>query len=101
MSIDSPSQSSPELDDLRRQLDEVDARLVQAMAERQSLVAQVGQVKLASGGQLRDFRRERQVLDHIRQRASNCGLDPNLAEDVMRRLIGSSLTTQEQDRVRW
>ncbi|MCB1629827.1 MAG: prephenate dehydrogenase/arogenate dehydrogenase family protein, partial [Xanthomonadales bacterium] len=101
MSIDSPSQSSPELDDLRRQLDEVDARLVQAMAERQSLVAQVGQVKLASGGQLRDFRRERQVLDHIRQRASNCGLDPNLAEGVMRRLIGSSLTTQEQDRVRW
>lgn len=99
--MEANSQSSPELDELRRQLDAADARLVEAMAERQALVARIGQVKHAAGGQLRDFRREKQVLENIRARAAAVGLQPELAEEVMRRLIGSSLTTQEKDRVRW
>lgn len=96
-----PSQSSPDLDRLRARLDDVDALLVRTIAERQQIVAQIGKVKHGAGGQLRDFRRERLVLDKVRKAASAADLSPDLAEEVMRRLIGSSLTTQEQDRVRW
>ena len=96
-----PSQSSPDLDRLRGRLDEVDALLVRTIAERQQIVAEIGKVKHGAGGQLRDFRRERLVLDKVRGAATAAGLSPDLAEEVMRRLIGSSLTTQEQDRVRW
>lgn len=95
------SQSSPDLDRLRARLDEIDTLLVQTIAERQSIVAQIGKVKHSAGGQLRDFRRERQVLDKVRRSATAAGMQADLAEDIMRRLIGSSLTTQEQDRVRW
>lgn len=101
MSEQTPSQSSPDLDRLRARLDEVDALLVRTIAERQQIVAEIGKVKHAAGGQLRDFRRERQVLDKVRNAATDAGLSPDLAEEVMRRLIGSSLTTQEKDRVRW
>ena len=101
MSIDPPSQSSPALDQLRQRLDQVDRQLIECIAERQQIVAEIGRVKHADGGQLRDFRRERQVLDRVRNRAAEVGLDGNLAEEVMRRLIGSSLAAQEQDRVRW
>ncbi|MCB1605678.1 MAG: prephenate dehydrogenase/arogenate dehydrogenase family protein [Xanthomonadales bacterium] len=101
MSEHTPSQSSPDLDRLRARLDEVDALLIRTIAERQAIVAEIGKVKHAAGGQLRDFRRERQVLDKVRRAASEAGLAEDLAEEVMRRLIGSSLTTQEQDRVRW
>ena len=88
------------LSELRSELDAVDADLITAIARRQALVAEIGRWKHAQGKQLRDFQREREVIAHVRQRAENAGLDPAIAEQVMKLLIESSLTTQEQDRVR-
>lgn len=88
------------LSELRSELDAVDADLIAAIARRQALVAEIGRWKHAQGKQLRDFQREREVIAHVRQRAENAGLDPAIAEQVMKLLIESSLTTQEQDRVR-
>lgn len=88
------------LSELRSELDTVDAELIAAIARRQSLVAEIGRWKHAQGKQLRDFQREREVIAHVRQRAEKAGLDPAIAEQVMKLLIESSLTTQEQDRVR-
>lgn len=91
---------SRSLPELRAELDRVDAELIGAIAKRQALVAEIGRWKHAQGQQLRDYQRERQVISHVRERAANHGLDPALAEQVMQLLIESSLTTQEQDRVR-
>jgi chorismate mutase/prephenate dehydrogenase len=88
------------LSELRAELDRVDAELIGAIARRQALVAEIGRWKHAQGQQLRDYQRERQVISHVRERAQGHGLDPALAEQVMQLLIESSLTTQEQDRVR-
>ena len=88
------------LSELRSELDAVDADLIAAIARRQALVAEIGRWKHAQGKQLRDFQREREVIAHVRQRAEKAGLDPAIAEQVMKLLIESSLTTQEQDRVR-
>ena len=88
------------LSELRSELDAVDADLITAIARRQALVAEIGRWKHAQGKQLRDFQREREVIAHVRQRAEKAGLDPAIAEQVMKLLIESSLTTQEQDRVR-
>lgn len=92
--------STPTLADLRAELDRVDATLVQAIAERQRIVAEIGRIKHAKGQQLRDYQREREVLAHVRRRAEAVGLDGALAESVLKLLIEASLTTQEQDRVR-
>ncbi|QOC21409.1 prephenate dehydrogenase/arogenate dehydrogenase family protein [Wenzhouxiangella sp. AB-CW3] len=89
------------LRELRDQLDEVDARLVELAARRQQLVSEIGRFKQGRGQQLRDFRRERQVLELVRARARSVDLDPTLAESLFRRLIDASLTRQEQERVRF
>lgn len=90
----------PEILRLRTELDRLDGDLVAAMARRQAIVAEIGTRKQAVGRQLRDYARERQVLDGVRARAERVGLDPALAEDVLKRLIEASLSTQEQDRIR-
>ncbi len=88
----------PGLDALRADLDQVDAQLIELAARRQQIVSDIGQLKEGAGRQVRDFRRERQVLDHVRRRAQSAGLDPDLAEDLLKRLIDASLTRQEQER---
>lgn len=88
------------LQSLRKELDEVDATLIHAVARRQAIVAEIGRIKHAAGKQLRDFQRERQVLAHVRARAEAADLDPELAEGVLKLLIEASLTTQEQDRLK-
>lgn len=88
----------PGLDALRAELDQVDAQLIELAARRQQIVSDIGQLKEGAGRQVRDFRRERQVLDHVRQRAETTGLDPDLAEDLLKRLIDASLARQEQER---
>ncbi|GMU44312.1 MAG: bifunctional chorismate mutase/prephenate dehydrogenase [Xanthomonadales bacterium] len=88
------------LSELRAELDAVDAELIAAIAHRQALVAEIGRWKHAQGRQLRDFQREREVIANVRAKAQAIGLDGEIAEQVMKLLIESSLTTQEQDRVR-
>jgi len=85
---------------LRAQLDEVDTRLVELAARRQQLVSEIGRCKQVDGRQLRDFRREREVIDRIRVHAGRVALDPAVAEDLFKRLIEASLTRQEQERIR-
>ncbi|MEN1728215.1 MAG: chorismate mutase, partial [Pseudomonadota bacterium] len=86
------------IDELRERLDAIDATLVTLAAERQRVVSEIGRSKQKQGRQLRDFKREREVLDHVRAKAVELSLDPDLAEDLLKRLIDASLTRQEQER---
>lgn len=87
------------LDSLREQLDRIDRELVERAAERQRIVSEIGRIKKTAGRQLRDFRRERQVLDGVRAHAEGFGLDPTVAERLLTTLIEASLTRQETERV--
>jgi chorismate mutase/prephenate dehydrogenase len=89
-----------DLKTLRDRLDETDRRLIELAAERQRLVAQIGEIKRAAGRELRDFAREREVLDRAARNAEAAGIDPDLARGLLRQLIEASLARQEQDRVR-
>jgi len=87
------------LEELRSELSAVDRQLVELIAERQRLVGEIGRTKQASGTGTRDYAREKDVLDMARAQAGEVGLDPELAENVLRELIRSSLASQERDRV--
>jgi chorismate mutase / prephenate dehydrogenase len=84
------------LADLRAHLDLVDADLIRIIAERQRIVADIGALKRSQGRALRDFKREREVIENVRGAAERAGLDAALGESVMRALIDASLTKQEQ-----
>jgi chorismate mutase/prephenate dehydrogenase len=87
------------LDELRTELTELDAQLLQLVARRQYLSEEVAAVKRATGRATRDFAREREVILRGRKAATRLGVSPDLAETLLRQLIQSSLATQEQARV--
>ncbi|MGH8231857.1 MAG: chorismate mutase, partial [Steroidobacteraceae bacterium] len=84
------------LDELRRRLDELDRQLLQTIAERQTTSREIARVKRATGYPTRDYARERDVILGARTRAEAIGVSGDLAESMLRLLIRSSLTTQEQ-----
>jgi chorismate mutase / prephenate dehydrogenase len=84
------------LDDLRRRINEIDDRLIELVAERKHLSEEVARVKRATGRATRDYQREREVIIAARDRAAALGVPPDVAEEMLRILIRSSLTTQEQ-----
>ncbi len=84
------------LEDLRRRVTELDRQLIALVAERKAVSEEVARVKRATGRPTRDYERERDVIMGVRALAAERGVSPELAEQLLRLLIRSSLTTQEQ-----
>jgi chorismate mutase / prephenate dehydrogenase len=96
MSRPDTDRPDPSLNDLRLRLNDLDRRLLTLVAERQALSREVARVKRETGRPTRDYQREREVILDARRAAAELGVPPALAETLMRLLIRSSLTTQEQ-----
>ena len=75
------------------------ARSWSLVGKRQETSREVARAKRATGQATRDYSREREVLLAAREAGKQHGVAPQLAEDILRLLIRSSLTTQEQARV--
>jgi chorismate mutase / prephenate dehydrogenase len=84
------------LDELRQRVTELDRALIALVAERKAVSEEVARVKRATGKPTRDYEREREVIMGVRAMADERGVSPALAEQLLRLLIRSSLTTQEQ-----
>ena len=84
------------LEDLRQRMNDLDRQLIQLVAERKVLSEEVARVKRATGKPTRDYEREREVIMGVRAAAAERGVSGELAERLLRLLIRSSLTTQEQ-----
>ena len=81
--------------ELRGRLDEIDGRIIELIAERQSVINQIGEHKHKSGRSLRDFAREREVIELGMERAERLGIPGAIARDILERLIHYSLGNQE------
>ena len=84
------------LEDLRQRVNDLDRQLLALVAERKAVSEEVARVKRATGKPTRDYEREREVIMGVRATAAERGVSPQLAEHLLRLLIRSSLTTQEQ-----
>ena len=90
------SRETVTLADLRQRVTDIDRQLIALVAERKAVSEQVAEVKRATGRSTRDYEREREVILGVRAMAEERGVSPALAEQLLRLLIRSSLTTQEQ-----
>jgi chorismate mutase/prephenate dehydrogenase len=93
---------TPRLEDLRRRLNDIDRRLLAASpSARRQRRGRAGEAR--DRAPTRDYEREREVILGVRAAAQELGVSPALAEDLLRLLIRSSLTTQERASVaaRW
>jgi len=75
------------LADIRARLDDVDRRLVGLLAERGALIREVIDFKRARGMGVVDRAREDEMLARIETMASDGGLDPRIARQVLRAVI--------------
>jgi chorismate mutase / prephenate dehydrogenase len=90
------TRDTPTLGELRQRLTDIDRQLIALVAERTAVSEEVASVKRATGRPTRDYERERDVIMNVRATAAERGVSPALAEQLLRLLIRSSLTTQEQ-----
>ncbi len=88
-----------DLQALREALSRLDVELLEMVARRQEIVAEIGRVKSIAGKGTRDFAREKDVLDLARRTARRVGVDEDIGEEMFRLLIRTSLAAQEQDKV--
>lgn len=82
------------LQSLRNQLDDVDLRLVEALAERQRIVADVAALKSDPTLPLQDSERERDLLGRVSAIAEARGIDRYFAESLYRRILEHSIRFQ-------
>ncbi|MCW8945419.1 MAG: prephenate dehydrogenase/arogenate dehydrogenase family protein [Sedimenticola sp.] len=88
-----------DLQALREKLSSLDVELLEMVARRQEIVAEIGRVKSSAGRGTRDYAREKDVLNLARETARRVGVDEDIGEEMFRLLIRASLAAQELDKV--
>lgn len=83
-----------ELTALRDKIDEVDKTLLQLLAKRLQLVAEVGEVKSQHGLPIYAPEREANMLASRRKEAQELGIAPDLIEDILRRVMRESYVSE-------
>ena len=83
-----------DLEDLRRQIDEIDVRIVAALNERAKVVQQIGELKQKQNRQIYDPSREQLVYHKVE--ASNAGPLPNKCLRAIYRELMSGAIALEQ-----
>jgi chorismate mutase-like protein len=78
-----------ELEALRSEIDAIDGRILELVAERVGLVLRVGELKRTSGAAVYDPERERRVLERLATQAVP-PLDRETVKRVFERLIDES-----------
>jgi chorismate mutase/prephenate dehydrogenase len=83
------------LDDLRQEIDALDRQLVELLVTRSRVTARIGAYKRERGLALYVPERESELLNARREQAEAAGADPDMVEDVLRRVMRGSYTSQE------
>ena len=76
-----------QLDEIRREIDSIDSEIITLLAKRAGLVSAAGKLKKDERG-VRDPKRVEQVVEKVKTKASAAGLDPAIAEEIYRTIIG-------------
>jgi 3-deoxy-7-phosphoheptulonate synthase/chorismate mutase len=92
----SQEQKSPELERLRRQMDEINRQLLQLLSQRAELAQAIGDVKIAQGINRFDPERERDMLDRLV--AENPGpFDNDTIQHLFKQIFKASLDLQQKE----
>jgi chorismate mutase/prephenate dehydratase len=82
------------LDKLRKKIDEIDARIVELIAERQNVSKEIGKGKNRTSRLIEDRERELRVLKHVRGLARDKKISPEDIEGIYKQIINASKRVQ-------
>ena len=85
----------PEILELRRSIDNIDAALVHLLAERFKTTRRVGELKALGGLPPADPSRDRQQIERLKSIAAGSGLDPEFAEKFREFIVSEVIRHHE------
>jgi chorismate mutase len=84
------------LESVRKRIDEIDARLVRLIAERQQLAGEMAHLKFRDGTPIRDPGQREHVLDRAFDRAVEAKVDPVSVQKIFDILVQMSEERQQE-----
>jgi chorismate mutase/prephenate dehydratase len=84
-----------ELEKIRHEINTVDERILEALANRRKLAGLIIQAKAQLGSPIRDFLREEQLLADLIAKGRTQGLDAHLVTRVFHEIIDDSIRSQQ------
>ncbi len=84
-----------EVDKIRNEINQVDERILEALANRRKLAEQIIQAKEIAGTPIRDSSREERLLADLITKGRNRGLDAHLVTRVFHEIIDDSIRSQQ------
>jgi len=85
-----------DMTELRASIDALDAELVSKLKARAAYIDRAAVLKKGNGLPARIDDRVEEVVANVRAKATAQGLDPDLVEDLWRRIIDWSIAREEQ-----
>lgn len=83
-----------DLKDMRKKIDAVDEQILRLLADRVKICEDIGSAKKMQGLPVKDFAREKQVYQRLRDQAKQLGLNPILVEAVYREIVNMCSSVQ-------
>src|SRR6202007_808843 len=90
------SRDNRSLDLLRAELDAIDARIVESLADRLRVGGVIAAFKETHPNQVRDTAREQALLDRLQALARELRLDAHFVERLFREIIDHSVRRQQE-----
>jgi len=84
------------MDNIRRHIDRIDIVIITALAERMSLMPDIGLHKKENNISIFDEKREIQIMDKLKRIAKEQGLDEGFAEEVFLSVFNESKRIQNE-----
>lgn len=84
-----------ELEELRQAITSLDDDLIRLIGKRRDLAVRIGEIKSRMGLPTMDPAREAAVVRKAAERARTLGVDPEMARDVIWRIMASARQAQE------
>ena len=91
-----PAEECRTMAELRAQIDQLDRALIDLLVQRASYIDRAIALKPNEGLPARIDTRVEEVIANVRATAEARGLDPDLAEDLWRRIIEWSIAREER-----
>jgi len=82
------------IEELRKKIDELDARIVSLIADRQAIAKEIGKGKNKTSRLIEDREREIRVLKHVRNLARESNISPSDIEGIYKQIITASKKAQ-------
>ena len=95
---DSDTEGEPSLDELRKEIEDIDREIVELIARRTYVADSVAQVKEDRGLPTTDASQEERVMERAGRNADQFDVDSNLVKAVFRLLIELNKVEQRESR---